>query len=79
MRFKRGEPHKIFYKTSMEENSPFKIIFLFGKQGRPKNLSKITMLPLYKTSRPTTREKYNDKMSLLPYTYHLFTMNTSLR
>lgn len=51
----------------MEENAPFKTIFLFGKKGRPKNLSIINMLPLYKTSRSIKREKYNDMISLLPY------------
>ena len=49
IRFKTDEPLKIFYKTSMKENVPFKVTFLFGKQGKPKHLSKITMFPLYKT------------------------------
>lgn len=42
--------------TKLEENAPFKVIFLIGKQGRPEHLNKITMLPLYKTPRPITRE-----------------------
>ena len=35
----------------MEENTQFKILNLFEKQERPKSFSKITMLPLYRTSR----------------------------
>mgnify|MGYP004607199047 CR=1 FL=1 len=34
MRFKRGELHKICYKTSMEENAQFKVLDLFEKRGK---------------------------------------------
>ena len=77
LRFKRDESNKIFYKTSMKENALFKVLYLFEKEGRPRNFSKITMFPLYKTSRPVdkTREKHSDMMSLLSCILP-FTMNT---
>ena len=60
-------PTKIFYKTSMEENAQFKVLELFGKRGKLKSFSKMTLLSLYIYSRSITRDKHNDIITLLSY------------
>ena len=63
---------KMFYKTSLDDNSEFKILDLSPKIGRPRIYENIDLPPLYSTIRPITMEKYKDIMDLLPYIPPIF-------
>lgn len=72
IRFLKNAPYKMFYKTSLDDNSEFKVLDLSPKRGRPRIYENIDLLPLYTTIRPITEEKRKDMMDLLPYIPPIF-------
>lgn len=72
----------MFYKTSLDDNSEFKVLDLSPKRGRPRIFENIDLLPLYTSIRPITEEKRKDMMDLLPYIppifhKHFISLNTN--
>ena len=72
IRFLKNSSYKMFYKTSLDDNSEFKILDLSPKIGRPRIYENIDLPPLYTTIRPITKEKHKDMMDLLPYIPPIF-------
>lgn len=62
----------MFYKTSLDDNSEFKVLDLSPIRRRPRIYENIDLLPLYTTIRPITEEKRKDMMDLLPYIPPIF-------
>uniref|UniRef100_A0A1B0BZH4 Uncharacterized protein n=1 Tax=Glossina palpalis gambiensis TaxID=67801 RepID=A0A1B0BZH4_9MUSC len=80
--FLKNAPYKMFYKTSLDDNSEFKVLDLSPKRGRPGIFENIDLLLLYTSIRPITEEKCKDMMDLLPHIppifhKHFISLNTN--
>ena len=64
--------YELFYKTSLDYNTEFKVLDLAPKRGRPRTYEKIFLPPIYTSIRPTKEEKRRDMMDLLPYIPPIF-------
>ena len=67
IRFLRNESYKILCKTTMDENSEFKIRDLLPRRGGPNKFGNIVLPSLYKSIRSITSVKYRHMMDLLQY------------
>lgn len=88
LRFCKGQPYKVYFKYTLNEEIPFSVINIEknGKVGKPTNFSKIQNPKLYNEIRAVTQDKKKDMLDLLkfiPPTYHQYyrslTVNTNTR
>lgn len=75
MRFVKGEPHKMYYKMTLDEDIPFDCLELPLNISTKHTFAAIKQRKLYTALRPITLAKKEDMVSLLPYIppiYHGF-------
>ena len=63
MGFIESKLYKMFYKESMGVNTQFKILNLLPCRGRPRNINKIKLTPLYKNVRPILTPRHKDNLT----------------
>ena len=69
----KDNPHQFQYRYSHNTLEAFKTVDLKRKtKGRPPDLGRVTLPPLYTASRPINKKKIDDLLELLQFVHHRF-------